>query len=91
MEQIKDELQSIIIGNGQDGSNSKLQKVQNFLRGNAQPGSESKEQKYLKSEEESLLIDLAKGKIFSTQDKFLKNCSSAKERNNAFTVSMTTV
>jgi len=60
MKQIKDELQSIIIGNGQDGSNSKLQKVQNFLRRNAQPGPESKEQKYLKSEEESLLIDFAK-------------------------------
>jgi hypothetical protein len=59
MKQIKDELQSIIIGNGQDGQNSQLKKVHNFLRGNAQASTELEEQKHLKSEEESLLIDFA--------------------------------
>lgn len=58
MKHIKDELQNIIIGNGQDGQTSQLKKVQNFLRGNANAGSKSEEQKYFKSQEESLLIDL---------------------------------
>lgn len=57
MKSIKDELQHIIIGNGQDGQNSQLKKTQNFLRGNAVTGSKSKEQKHLKSEEESALIN----------------------------------
>lgn len=51
MENIKDELQNIIIGDGQVGSSSKLKQVQNFLRRNACPSKRSKEQKYLKSEE----------------------------------------
>jgi len=59
MKRIKNELQDIIIGNGQEGSTSQLKKIHNFLRGNAQTGSKSQEQKYLKSEEESLLIDFA--------------------------------
>ena len=59
MTHIKDELQSIIIGNGQDGPNSQLKKIHNFLRGDEEAGSKPKEQKYLKSEEESLLIDFA--------------------------------
>jgi len=59
MNHIKYELQSIIIGNGQNGDTSKLKKVHNFLRGNAQASSKPEEQKYLKSEEESLLIDFA--------------------------------
>ena len=59
MKHIKDELQNIIIGNGQDGQSSQLKKIQDFLRGNANAGSKLEEQKYLKSEEESLLIDYA--------------------------------
>ena len=59
MKNIKDELQNIIIGNGQDGYTSKLKKVQNFLRANVQTGAGSKEQKYLKGKEKSLLIDFA--------------------------------
>ena len=50
MENVKDELQNIIIGDGQVGSSSKLKQVQNFLRRNACSGERSKEQKYLKSE-----------------------------------------
>lgn len=60
MKQIKDELQSIIIKNGQDGYRSQLKKVHNFLRGNAKTGSKPEEQKRLKSEEEQLLIEFAK-------------------------------
>ena len=59
MKRIKNELQDIIIGNGQESNTSQLKKIHNFLRGNAQTGSKSQEQKYLKSEEESLLIDFA--------------------------------
>ena len=76
MKHIKYELQSIIIGNGQDGQSSKLKKIQDFLRGNANAGSKPEEQKHLKSEEESLLIDLAKkeGLIFTddiSEDMFI--------------------
>ena len=59
MKQIKDELQSIISGNGQNGQSSQLKKIHNFLRGNAQASSELEKQKHLKSEEESFLIDFA--------------------------------
>jgi len=59
MKQIKYELQSIIIGNGQDGSTSKLEKVHSFLRTNAQTGAEFENKERLKSEEESLLIAFA--------------------------------
>lgn len=59
MKQIKDELQTIIIGNGQNGFTSQLKKVHNFLRGNEKTGSKLEEQKYLKSEEEQLLIGFA--------------------------------
>jgi len=66
MKHIKDELQNIIIGNGQESDTSQLKKIYNFLRGNAKTGSRSEEQKYLKSEEESLLINFAQkeGLIF---------------------------
>ncbi len=55
MAPIKHELQSIIIGNGQNGNSSHLKKVQSFLRGNAKTSSKSEKQERLKSEEESLL------------------------------------
>jgi hypothetical protein len=59
MKQIKDELQTIIIGNGQDGFKSQLKKVHNFLRANAKTGPKPEEQKHLKSEEKQRLIDFA--------------------------------
>jgi hypothetical protein len=59
MKHIKDELQSIIIGNGQNGDASQLKKVHHFLRGNAQAGSGSEKQKRIKSEEAQLLIGFA--------------------------------
>jgi hypothetical protein len=56
MKGIKHELQSIIIGNGQDGNSSQLKKVQNFLRGNAQASSKPQEQEYLKSVQAKIYI-----------------------------------
>lgn len=47
MKKIKDELQNIIIGNGQDGQSSQLKKIQDFLRRNENAGSKSEEQKHL--------------------------------------------
>lgn len=66
MKRIKDELQNIIIGDGQESDKSQLKKIHDFLRRNAQTGSGPQEQEYLKSEEESLLIDFAQreGLIF---------------------------
>jgi len=60
MENVKDELQNIIVGDGPIGSSSKLKQVQNFLRRNACPSERSKEQEYFKSEEENHLIDFAR-------------------------------
>ncbi|MGK9119909.1 hypothetical protein [Olivibacter jilunii] len=57
---VKDELQDIIIGNGSIGSTSKLKKAQNFLSRYAQTSSRAEKQKYIKSEEEKLLIDFAR-------------------------------
>lgn len=57
MQQIKDELQYIIIGDGQTGTTSQLKKVQNFVRRNAQTGIATEKQKLLKSEEEICLIE----------------------------------
>ena len=57
---VKNELQDIIIGNGSIGSTSKLKKVQNFLSRYAQTSSRAEKQKYIKSEEEKLLIDFAR-------------------------------
>ncbi len=54
---IKYELQSIIIGNGQIGNSSHLKKIQSFLRINVERGSKREREEYLKSEEESFLVD----------------------------------
>lgn len=59
MRNIKDELQSIILGNGPIGSSSKLKQVQHFLRKNAHPSEGIEKQKYFKGEEEKCLIDFA--------------------------------
>ena len=55
MKNKKDELQNIIIGNGQVSYGNKLKKVQNFLRENASASVRAEKQKYLKSEEEDKL------------------------------------
>jgi len=83
MKHIKDELQNIIIGNGQDGQGSQLKKIQDFLRRNENAGSKSEEQKHLKSEEESFLIDYARSEhlIFSgdiSEDLFISEGAEQK-------------
>lgn len=67
MKNIKNELQDIIIRNGQKGDTSQLKKIYNFLRANAQAGPGPQEQEYLKSKEESLLTNFAEinGLIFT--------------------------
>jgi hypothetical protein len=75
MAPIKYELQSIIIGNGQDGNSSQLKKNHNFLRRNAEASSEPKKQKRLKSEEESLLID------FALKENFIYSESISRKNN----------
>jgi len=57
MKQIKYELQSIIIGDGQDGDRSQLKKIHSFLSANAQAGPKPEKQERLKSEEEARLIE----------------------------------
>jgi len=57
MENIKNELQNIIFGNGSVGTTSQLKKVQSFLRTNEKTSIRSKEKKYLKSEEAIYLIE----------------------------------
>ncbi|HWV74937.1 MAG TPA: hypothetical protein VN040_24630 [Pseudosphingobacterium sp.] len=59
MKAIKNELQDIIFGNGQEGDTSQLKRTQNFLRRNAQASTGPEKQKYLKSEEEVFLIEHA--------------------------------
>lgn len=83
MRHIKNELQSIIIGNGQDGQNGQLKKVCNFLSRNAETSAKFKDQKHLKSEENSRLIEfaLAENLFFSgiiSQDLFLSEGAEQK-------------
>ncbi len=59
MKHIKDELQNIIIGNGQDGQSSQLKKIQDFTRRNANAGSKPEKEYPSQIEEESILIDYA--------------------------------
>lgn len=59
MKNLKDELQHIIIADGQVGHTSQLKKTQDFLRRNAETGFGIKKHKYLKSEEEISLIAFA--------------------------------
>jgi len=59
MKHIKNELQNIISGDGSIGTRSQLKKTQNFLRRYAETSRSAEKQKYLKSEEESCLIDFA--------------------------------
>lgn len=69
MKFLKNELQHLIIGNGQIGPESQLKKTQNFLRRNAQTGFGVEKQKPVKSEEESRLIEFARAEnLFYTDE-----------------------
>lgn len=59
MKGIKDELQRIILTDGQDGQTSQLQKVQRFLSANAQTSLTAEKQQQFKSEETAKLLVLA--------------------------------
>lgn len=54
--QVKDELQNIIIGNGQDGPVSQIKKMQYFLRGNEKAGSKPEKEKRIKSKGAAILL-----------------------------------
>lgn len=60
MKNIKDELQNIILGDEQIGSDSQLKKVQNFLKGYAETSISTKEQQCFKDEETAAFITFAK-------------------------------
>jgi hypothetical protein len=55
MKNVKNELQNIIEGNGQSGSESLIKKAQLYLGGNEIPGFQNPQSKCLKSEEERIL------------------------------------
>ncbi len=59
MKPIKDELQNIILGDEQTGSNSHLKKAQNFLRGYAEASISIEKQQHFKNEETTALITFA--------------------------------
>jgi len=59
MLEIKNELQRIILGNGQIGNTDKLKTVQNFLRGNEKIGYGSQRKKFIRKEEENYLLEFA--------------------------------
>jgi hypothetical protein len=59
MNKIKDELQRIIFGNGQDGQTSRVKKVQHFLNKNAETGLAAEKQQQFKSEETAKLLAFA--------------------------------
>ncbi len=58
-ENIKDELQHIILGHEPAGQASKLQKAQRFLRSNAETGFATKKQQRFKSEETTAILAFA--------------------------------
>lgn len=67
MNKIKNELQRIIFGNGQDGQANQLQKVQRFLNTNAETSFTAEKQQQFKSEETAKLLAFAeKEKLFYT-------------------------
>lgn len=59
MKDIKDELQNIILGDEQIGSDSQLKKAQSFLRGYAGTSIPSEKQQHFKDEETAALIAFA--------------------------------
>jgi len=66
MKNIKDELQNIILGDEQTGSDSQLKKAQNFLRGYEKASISAEKQQRFKDEETTALIALPSEEIFST-------------------------
>jgi len=65
MKNIKDELQNIILGDEQTGSDSQLKKAQNFLRGYEKASISAEKQQRFKDEETTALIAFAKrGNLF---------------------------
>jgi hypothetical protein len=62
MKNIKDELQNIILGNGEVGAKSRLKKVQIFLRRHAEASSSTQKQQYFKSKEAAELVNFARKK-----------------------------
>jgi hypothetical protein len=68
MKKIKDELQNIILGDEQTGSDSQLKKAQNFLRGYAKASGSIEKQQRFKNEEAALIIFATKEKLFYTPD-----------------------
>jgi len=73
MKNIHDELQHLIIGNGQVGNPGQLKKTQNFLRRNAQTGFGTEKQKPLKDEEKTHLIEFAHNENLFYQDEILES------------------
>lgn len=65
MQDLKHELQNIILGDGPSGQPGKLKKVQTFLRANAGTGITVEKQQYLKSEEAAALV------LFAQTEKLL--------------------
>jgi len=65
MQDIKNELQYIILGDGPAGEPGILKKIQTFSRSNARPGFPFEKQQHLKGEEETTLLAFAqKEKLF---------------------------
>ena len=60
MNTIKDELQNIILGDGEAGSKNRLKKVQIFLRRHAEASGSTQKQQRFKSEEAAELINFAR-------------------------------
>ena len=59
MKNIKDELQNIILGDEQIGTDSQLKKAQSFLRGYAGASILSEKQQHFKDEETAALVAFA--------------------------------
>ncbi|MBW4890957.1 hypothetical protein KXQ82_14615 [Mucilaginibacter sp. HMF5004] len=59
MQNIKDELQRIILGDGPEGQASNLQKVRHFLNSNEETSIATEKQQQLKSEETARLLAFA--------------------------------
>jgi hypothetical protein len=64
MQDLKHELQNIILGDGPSGQPGKLKKVQTFLRANAGTGITVEKQQYLKREEAAALVVFFSDTIF---------------------------
>jgi hypothetical protein len=59
MKNVKDELQNIILGDEQTGTDNRLKKTQNFLRGYAQASYAIEKQQRFKDQEAAALVTFA--------------------------------